>query len=85
MSNDGRVIVFGSACGAGLTAGLWARVGGSATVAVSGSECTRGSADPAGHATLHRQPNYEGVAVDGSRVFFTTDQQLVDGDTDASQ
>ncbi|HEX5925912.1 MAG TPA: hypothetical protein VFY45_18920 [Baekduia sp.] len=84
MSVDGRVIVFGSGCGSGGIARLWARVGGSATVAVSGSECTRSPADLAGACIGAEVVRYEGMAVDGSRVFFTTDQQLVNSDTDTS-
>ncbi|HEX5922870.1 MAG TPA: hypothetical protein VFY45_03495 [Baekduia sp.] len=80
MSVDGRVIVFRSGCGGPL----WARVAGSATVAVSGSECTRSSADPAGACSGATPANYVGMAADGSRVFFITDQQLVNGDTDTS-
>jgi hypothetical protein len=84
MSVDGRVIVFGSGCGSGGVSRLWARVGGSATVAVSGSECTRSPADLAGACTGTPAVRYEGMAVDGSRVFFTTAQQLVNSDTDTS-
>jgi hypothetical protein len=84
MSVDGRVIVFGSGCGSGGTAQLWVRVGGSATVAVSGSECTRSPADPNGPCNGVAPPDYEGMADDGSRVFFTATQQLVNSDTDTS-
>ena len=38
----------------------------------------------AGRATVSSPAAYAGAAVDGSRVFFTTSQQLVDGDTDAT-
>jgi len=78
ISTDGRVIAFGCA-----NNGVWARVGGSATVAVSGSECTRASGDPGGACNaLVAAPEFAGMASDGSRVFFTTSQQLVNGDTD---
>ena len=80
MSVDGRVIFFGSGCGSQL----WARVAGSATVAVSRSQCTRSADDPAGPCSGASTASYAGSAVDGSRVFFTTDQQLVNGDTDTS-
>ncbi len=80
MSVDGRVIFFGSGC----NGKVWARVGGSATVAVSGSECTRTGGDPGGACNGASPAQYVGSAVDGSRAFFTTDQQLVNGDTDTT-
>ncbi len=82
MSNDGRVIVFSSGCAGSAGPALWARVGDSATVAVSGSECTRTSGDPGGACNAPVEPHFEGVASDGSRVYFTTTQQLLNGDTD---
>ncbi len=87
MSADGRVIVFSSgSCGTGDIPGtqVWARVGGSATVAVSGSECTREPSDPGGVCDGPAPAFYAGAAVDGSRVLVTTSQQLVNGDTDQS-
>jgi hypothetical protein len=81
MSSDGRVIAFGSSCGGGIKQ-LWARVGGSATIAVSRSECTRTSGDPAGACNGPAPAQFAGMATDGSRVFFTTTQQLVNSDTD---
>jgi hypothetical protein len=82
MSVDGRVIVFNSGCHG--VSGLWARVAGSATVAVSGSECTRMAGDRGGVCNGVSPVSYVGSAADGSRVFFTTDQQLVDTDTDTT-
>jgi hypothetical protein len=81
VSADGRVIVYTVGCPLGMRQ-VWARVGGSATVAVSGSECTRSSGDPGGACNAVSGAEYAGGAVDGSRVFFTTSQQLVNGDTD---
>jgi hypothetical protein len=57
-------------------------VGGSASVAVSGSECTRTSGDPGGACNAPSGLTFAGAANDGSRVFFTTTQQLLNGDTD---
>ena len=82
LSPDGRVIVFGVGCVGGADSQLWARVGGSATVAVSGSECTREADDDGGLCNGASPVSYAGGAVDSSRVFFTTSQQLVDGDVD---
>jgi hypothetical protein len=81
-SPDGRVLVFGTGCVGAASAQLWARVGGTATVAVSGSECTRDAGDAGGLCNGVSPATYWGGAVDGSRVFFTTSQQLVNGDTD---
>jgi hypothetical protein len=81
VSADGRVIVYTAGCDGGITQ-VWARVGGSASVAVSGSECTRSPGDPDGACNGAFPASYAGEAVDGSRVFFTTRQQLVNGDTD---
>jgi hypothetical protein len=82
MSADGRVIAFNSGCNAGGALQLWARVGGSATVAVSHSECTRTSSDPGGACNALATAEFAGMATDGSRVYFTSAQQLVNGDTD---
>jgi hypothetical protein len=83
-SADGRVIAFTSGCRGTGTPQVWARVGGSATVSVSGSECTRTSMDPAEVCNGLQPSEYAGASVDGSRVFFTTAQQLVNGDTDST-
>jgi hypothetical protein len=84
MSADGRVIVYIGGCwGTGIPR-LMARVGGSATVAVSGSECTRSINDVRGECNGASAAEYAGAAADGSRVFFTTSQQLVNGDANAT-
>ncbi len=84
MSSDARVIAFGSECNQteGFLQPLWARVGGSATIAVSRSQCTRTSGDPGGACNAPADAHVAGMTADGSRVFFTTTQQLVNGDTD---
>jgi len=86
MSPDGRVIIFtaeSAACDIGAGAGqVWARVGGTTSVEVSRSECTRSSGDPGGACNAAADAVYAGAASDGSRVFFTATQQLVNGDTD---
>ena len=81
MSTDGRVIAFNSGCNFPPVQ-LWARVGASATIAVSGSECTRTTGDPGGACNALAPAEFAGMALDGSRVYFTTTQQLVNGDTD---
>jgi hypothetical protein len=79
MSNDGRVVFFTPGCG---TAQLWARIGGTASVEASASECTRTAGDPGGICNGPGEVIFAGASADGSRVFFTTTQQLVNGDTD---
>jgi hypothetical protein len=83
VSADGRVIVYIAGCGSSGPQ-LWARVAGSATVAVSGSECARSSGDLGGVCNGVSAAAFAGAAVDGSRVFFTSNQQLVNGDTDTA-
>jgi Tol biopolymer transport system component len=81
ISPDGQVIVYSTGCPTG-TQQVWARIGGSVSVWASGSECTRTAVDLGGACNGVSAATYEGAAVDGSRVFFTTRQQLVNGDTD---
>ncbi len=80
VSSDGRVVVFApiGGCGGANPAKdeLWARVGGTTSFDVSASQCNRGDCNAPAAAA------YQGAAKDGSRVFFTTTQQLVNGDTD---
>ncbi len=82
VSGDGRVIVVASGCDSSAVAQLWARVGGSATVAVSASECTRDADDDGGLCNGVSAASYAGGAADGSRLFFITSQQLVNSDID---
>jgi hypothetical protein len=83
ISSDGRVIVYSTGCPPAQPQ-VWARIGGSVSVAVSASQCTRTADDLGGLCNGFSTATYEGGAVDGSRVFFTTRQQLVNGDTDAN-
>jgi Tol biopolymer transport system component len=83
VSPDGRVIAYTAGCDGSGAGQVWARVGGSASVWMSGSECTRTAGDLGGPCNGASAATYTGGAVDGSRVFFTTSQQLVNGDTDA--
>ncbi|MET0600677.1 MAG: hypothetical protein ABW167_01695 [Baekduia sp.] len=83
ISADGRVIFFGT----GDSYGCYrprARVGGTTTIDMSASECTRAAGDPGGVCNADAPVNPVGFARDGSRAFMTTTQQLVNGDTDAS-
>ena len=57
---------------------IWARVNGTTSFDVSASQCTASLST----ATLPPTPPSRAPTPDGSRVFFTTTQQLVNGDTD---
>ncbi len=87
VSNDGRVIVFNvngtdGTCAnvspdeQGVAGDLWARVDGTTSYDISASLCTRANCNAPAPAT------FQGAAKDGSRIFFTTTQQLLDSDTD---
>lgn len=84
MSTDGRVIFWVlNMC---VPDQLFARINGSTTVAVSASQCTRGPGDPGGPCDTAPAPAlFEGANAAGTRVYFTTSQQLVNGDTDSAQ
>jgi hypothetical protein len=85
VSADGRVIVYTAGCNSdGGATQVWARVAGTASVAVSGSECTRTAGDADGACNGVSSAEYAGGAADGSRVIFTTHQQLVNSDTDTA-
>ena len=82
FSADGRVIFFGAGDQFGGCFNPRARVGGTTTIEMSASQCTRGAGDPGGACNAEAPVNPVGFASDGSRAFFTTTQQLVNGDTD---
>jgi hypothetical protein len=91
VSDDGGTILFmaygalGAApgtCGAGAPPAdeIWARVNGTTSIDVSASHCDRVAPAPVCNAPA--DANFAGATPDGSRVFFTTTQQLVNADTD---
>jgi Tol biopolymer transport system component len=84
VSRDGRVVVFTASGGCGganpPADEIWARVGGAASIDVSGTRCAR--IVPACNAPS--PPKFISMSSDGSRVIITTAQQLVDTDTDDS-
>ena len=97
ISSDGRRIFFSAfpggvngLCGAstgGPRARVYARVDGTSTVEITASECDRTpdpGADPPMEAcaTLASDAQYESASADGRRVWFSTADQLVDGDVD---
>jgi hypothetical protein len=79
ISADGSMIYFTAEPTGGVPT-IYARIDGKETVAVSEpspSECTTCSPTPSAAV-------YQGASADGSKVFFTTTQQLVNGDTDST-
>jgi hypothetical protein len=79
ISADGHVIFL--ACGITGNA-VYARVNGTTTIGVSESQCTRASSDPGGACDAYSPAIFQGASADGTRVYFTAGQQLVNGDTD---
>lgn len=62
---------------------IWARIEGSSSVAISepatGAECTSGHAC---FGAAHKEGIFQGASRDGSKVFFLTEQPLVNSDED---
>ncbi|HEY4829954.1 MAG TPA: hypothetical protein VIH85_24540 [Solirubrobacteraceae bacterium] len=79
MSADGRVIFL--TCSS-ANSSVYARVGGTTTIDVSGSQCTRGPSDPGGACDAGAEAIFQGANAGGTRAYFTTSQQLVNGDSD---
>ena len=82
ISTDGRAIVFSVRGCAGPNppvTEIWARVDATTSYDISASDCHRPAADP---CNAPADATFRGSAKDGSRVYFTTTQQLVNGDTD---
>ena len=86
LSADAAVIFFtvrGGCGGANPAASeLWARADGATSYFASASHCIRTAADLGGACNGPANAHFQGAAIDGSRAFFTTTQQLVNGDTD---
>ena len=87
VSTDGSTVFFSAAACAGSPAvgELYARIDGERTLALSeptlpipGRTCTGTCASAA-----HQEAVFAGASRDGSRVFFTTTQPLLDGDSDS--
>jgi hypothetical protein len=81
MSTDGRVIFWVPAC---APPAVYARVDGTTTIQVSKSQCTRAPSDPGGDCNAPSAPVFESANANGTRVYFTTSQQLVNADTDST-
>ena len=80
VSADGRTVFFVAIGGCGPSGPpadeVWARVDGTTSYNASESQCTRVDCNAPAPA------RFAGAARDGSSVFFTTTQQLVNSDTD---
>ncbi|HEY5044527.1 MAG TPA: hypothetical protein VII53_01570 [Solirubrobacteraceae bacterium] len=79
VSSDGSKVFF-TAIPSGGVPTLYARVNGSETIAISQpppSQCTGACAGAPPARAI-----YQGASASGARVFFTTTQPLVNGDTD---
>jgi len=91
VSADGDIAYFsarpdasGATCDSSLPVRVYKRVGNASTVAVSQSQCTRGVGDPGGVCNpVEGSDFFSGASADGSKVFFTTNRQLANSDTDA--
>ncbi len=81
ISANGHAIFWTPRCGTNV---VYARVDGATTIDVSASQCTRGPSDPGGVCNSSSSAEFQGANKDGTRVYFTTSQQLVNTDTDAT-
>jgi hypothetical protein len=84
ISADGsRVMFTDPSTGNGLSTGsLYVRIDGTSTVQVNASEKTNGSGPDGSDPNGHQPARYWNASADGSRVFFTTNEQLTNDDTD---
>lgn len=82
VSADGSKIFFTPdglpSCKSAANQRVWAKVGTADPIDLAASRCDDGNCGAAAPAI------YEGAARDGSRVYFTTQQKLVNGDQDTS-
>jgi hypothetical protein len=77
VSSDGEKVFFTATCAGAEERRVWAKVGDEDPIDLSASQCpeTCGPALPAA---------FRGASRDGSRVYFTTEQQLLPEDLDTS-
>jgi hypothetical protein len=81
ISTDGRVIFWTTGCAA---PSVYARVDGATTINASATQCTRVPSDPGGACNADSASVFQGANASGTRVYFTTAQQLVNADTDST-
>ena len=85
FSADGKTVWFTIRECEGHKEQIYARVNASKTYFVSQSQCTRTAGDPGGACNAETSPSFERMSRDASRAVFTTDQQLLNSDTDQTK
>ncbi len=85
ISADGASVFFTArACGSPEVSELYVRINGSHTVAISEPTLAAGQCTGACATAERRQAFFAGAAQDGSKVFFMTEQPLLNGDKDST-
>lgn len=77
VSRDGRKIFFTAMCNTPAAQRVWAKIGDDDPIDLSASAC-----QPTSTCGPERTATFRGASRDGSRVYFTTEQQLVPEDED---
>jgi Tol biopolymer transport system component len=81
-SADGKTVWFTVKECEGHRRQIWVREDMSKTYFASKSQCTRTAGDPGGACNEEMSPDFERMSRDASRAVFTTNQQLLNSDTD---
>jgi hypothetical protein len=87
MSASGETLFFTAICGVGTANELYARLGGSETLAISEPSPVQCEECQTGHSavtTEERPASFQGASDDGSKAFFITEQELLKGHTTAN-
>lgn len=83
VSSDGRKIFFSpdgtSTCVNATQQRVWVKIDDNDPVDISAPQCS-----PGGCAATNVATRFEGASDDGNRVYFSTEQELLDGDGDTS-
>jgi hypothetical protein len=82
ISAGGEAVFFTAlACGAAPVVNeLYARIGGASTVAISEPQLSAGRCTGACAGAKHEEGVFQGASADGSKVYFTTSQPLLNSD-----
>jgi hypothetical protein len=85
ISEDGESVFFTALeCGSPAVNELYVRIGGSHTVAISEPVLPAGQCTGACATAEQRGGFFAGASLDGSKVFFMTEQPLLNGDKDTT-
>jgi hypothetical protein len=84
-SSDGKTVWLTAKECEGHTAQIWVRVDMSKSYFASKSQCTRTAGEPGGLCNGEMSPEFERLSGDASRGLFTTNQQLLNSDTDQTK